>query len=517
MTFLLSKYEFISEFVGIVSLRSQQFLNFLNKLVTGFIVFIMLFISLFTIISMVSHMQKIEGDVGLRHKNISIAQVKFFDKIQNAILNPVKANAFSLNPLDAVGGLIAEAMKSVADPVFRIVLGVINSIILPIIDAVIKPLVGLLNGILNLVGGVVDMVENLASNISGTRVGIGFKVYKDIEGANGAGSSSFESSTNFVKRLLEISGYTTRNQTIFNSSFPKKDEAQNLLIDTIAWSDFMNVQKAMQSNLIGDFVAATLKATNVVNFDEINDNITNIVIGKKCENSDIIFSQTPVFRSFGGVQNTCLAENRGIITQQLVARQQQILATTVAKSLQYETRLPPDCRYGQYFEIEPGNDLQYNSDQQEDQGKLGSRIASFASNITLKTITSAECQALKTGKQEQTKSITEIFSASNITAAFGAGAAISTGLQVIVDQLGKAIFASVTAKFNKAITIIQSVGSQINSGIGMYGALIKVIGFKAAINAKLDSLNQEYEQFRNGQYQALNNSETTLEQINQNA
>jgi hypothetical protein len=515
MISLLHKQDLSSKFLHAILLKSHSLSKFLNKLLTGLVVIIMLFISLFAIIGMASHTQKLEADVGLRHKNVSVAQVGLIYKIQNAILNPVKTSAFSLNPLDGLGEILGGAMKAVAEPIFNIILKLLDGIVSKILGQILKPLLSVINKILDVITGVLDMVENLATNLAGTRVGIGFKVYKDIEGANSAGSSNFESSSNFVKRLLDVAGYSTNTQTIFNSNFPKKNEVQNLLADTIAWGDFMSVQKAMQSNVVGDFVAATLKTTNIANFDQINENVTNIIMGKKCESSNIIFSVTPVFKSFGSIASSCVAENRGIITQQLVARQQQILATTVAKSLQYETKLPPDCRYGQYFEVPSSANLEYNPEDSQDQGNLGSRIATFATAISLKTITGEECQNIKTGKQNQIKALSDIFSPSNILAGVGAGLPISEILGASISSLGTALFSSISSKFEGASKIIESVGSQISSGVGMYGALAKVVSFKSAINQKLESLNQEYEQYRGGQYQSLNNSETTLNEINQ--
>jgi hypothetical protein len=514
MTFLLQKYDFISEFIETSAFKVQQFIIFLNKVLTGFIVIVMLFLSLFAIIGMASHTQKLEADVGLRHKNVSIEQVGLFNKIQNAILNPVKANAFSLNPLDGIG----EIIKGVAEPIFNIILKLINNIILPVFDTILKPILSALNTILDTINGLLTMIDGLGANISATRIGVGFRVYRDIEGS-GSGSSNFESSGNFTKRLLGLTASST-SPSILNSNFPKKTEVKNLIADSIAWSDFMAVQIALQSNILGtgDVITTALKAANIsssnlFNFEEVNRNVTDVIIGKKCENSDLIFSKTPVFNSFGGVPNTCVAENRGIITQQLSSRQQQLSASAIIKSQQYEVKLPPECKYGQYFDIPEGLSIKY---EDSNPGTLAINISLFASKISLKSISASECHALTTGSQNHTNKIAQLLSPTNILSSLYTGTSLTVLLNDIFNKSSKELFSSITAKFDKAVKIIKSIfnSSAIKSGVGLYGALVFVIGLREKINSKLSALNQEYEEFRKGRSIAFSNG--TLNELNTN-
>ncbi len=482
------------------------------KLLASFTLLIIISLSLFAIIGMASHTQKLEADVGIRHKNVSLQQIGLFNKIQNAILSPVNASSFSLNPLDGLGEILGAAIKGVAEPVFNIILNLLKSIVLPIFDAILKPILSVLNGILDTINGLLSVVDSLAANLSATRVGIGFRVFKDIEGS-GQGSSNFESSGNFVKRLLGIISSNESNTGIFNSNFPKKDEAANLLADTVAWTDFMGVQKALQYNLLGsgDITAAALKFTGILDFDVINRNITDIVIGKKCETSNIIFAQTPVFKSFGNIKNPCEAENRGLILQQLNSRQNQVTQSTLAKASQYEVGLPADCKYGQYFEIPDGIELKYD---ENNPGNLAGNIALFAGNLKLKSISASECFALITGKQNQTNSISQLLSPTNIISSIVSGASITVLLSDIFNKSSKELFSGISAKFNKTLTIIKSIvnATAIKSGLGLYGALSLVIGLRERINARLDTLNQEYDQFRANKTLSL--STDTLNSIN---
>jgi hypothetical protein len=476
----------------------KAFAKYTSKMITVSIVFMMFTLSLLAILGLVSTAQKLESDVGLRHKNISTKEVIFFNKIKTALMDPMKASAFSLNPLDGIGAIFEGAIKSVTQPVFGIITNLLKGIVLPLIDSVIKPILTILNGILDLIGGLLNVIENLAANLSGTRVGIGFVIYRDIEGT-GQGSSNFESSKAFTKKILNIAA---RGSTVgvIETSFPKKDEIINLVSDAVAWADFMNVQKALQSNVVKDYIAAALEVTNGVNLDKINEDLTNIIVGSKCENSNAIF-KAPVFRSFGIPATTCDIENRGAITQQLIARQSQIYGATLEKSKQQEYGLPADCKFGQYFEITDGAGINYNENSP---GDLGLQISTFASAIKLKSMTGEECRNLNTGKQEQIKSITQIFSASNITSAFGGGAAISTAIGTLATQLNTTLFKTITDKFNKAMDIIKGIGNQIKSGFGIYGAFNLILGIKAKISARIDTLNGELKAFKDGTLQSLN-------------
>jgi hypothetical protein len=500
MTNVISNNSFFIETISILTKNLTNLQALSSRIFSTLIVILMLTLSILAVISFASSNQKLEADVGLRHKNVSVKQVQFFNKIKEALLDPTKASAFSLNPLDGIGEIIGNVLKTVAEPIFNIILGLIKNIILPMIEAVVKPILSLLNGILDTINGFLGVIDGLAANISATRVGIGFKVYRDIEGL-GEGSSNFESSTNFTKRLLSLGGVTT--QTVFNSAFPKKDEIKSLIADTIAWGDFMTVQKSLQSNIIGDFATAALSLTGVVNFDQVNENVTSIVIGKQCENSNAISVKTPIFNQLiGSTPPPCVAENRGAILQQLKGRQQAIFSSTLEKSKQYETQLPADCKYGQYFDIGEGATVEYD---ENNPGDLALKLSTFSTALTIKTITAAECQALKSGKQDHTKIISDLLSPANITAAFGAGIPITTLLNDILNKSTKDLFSSLTAKFNKALEIIKSIANQsaVKSGLGLYGALSLVIQLKDKINSRLDTLNKEYEEFRAGSLQSL--------------
>jgi hypothetical protein len=488
----------LQTFLRQVNVKSTLIFGVLNKLISYTVVFLMLFLAILAIFGIVSTTQKLESDVGLRHKNVSVKEVSFFNKIKSALMEPTKVKAFSLNPLDGLGEILGGAIKAVTEPVFQIISNLLKGVVLPLIDSIIKPILTILNGILDLIGGLLNVVESLAANLSGTRVGIGFVIYRDIEGA-GQGSSNFESAKTFTKRLMNIAA---KGDTlgVIETSFPKKDEIANLIADAVAWSDFMNVQKALQSNVVKDYIAAALEVTNGVDLDKINSDMTNIVVGHKCENANAIFS-APVFRSFGVPGTTCDIEIRGEITQKIRSRQSQVFGATLEKSKQMESSLPANCKGGQYFDIAEGPGIDYDESKP---GDLGIKISTFAKTIQMKSITGEECQNLTTGKQEQIKSITEIFSAANITAAFGAGSAISTAIGTLSTQLGKTLFKTLTDKFNKAMDIIKGIGNQIKSGFGIYGAFNLILGIKAKLTERITILNKEFDEFKAGTIQSLN-------------
>jgi hypothetical protein len=100
----------------------------------------------------------------------------------------------------------------------------------------------------------VKILEGLADNYSGTRIAIGYLIYRDIEGVTGRGGSNFLSSDQFTRSVLTSSGA--------NSSFPDKNYLLRVVTDGVAWLDFMNVQRFSQYDLIGDAYQTRLVDSN---------------------------------------------------------------------------------------------------------------------------------------------------------------------------------------------------------------------------------------------------------------
>jgi hypothetical protein len=270
----------------------------------------------------------------------------------------------------------------------------------------------------------VKILEGLADNYSGTRIAIGYLIYRDIEGVTGNGGSYFLSSDQFTKSMLSNTG--------INNEFPDKNYLLRVVTDGVAWLDFMNVQRFAQYDLIGDAYQAKLIDSKTGNLaDQINKNVNQVteqsfytemensidraILGVNCQNSNSIFN-TPVLGNFarGGIGNPCQFENFGSVKQALKLREDQIRLATQSKLQQYQITSPVDCRARGYFNVvypdkedssNPGRKLSKDTFEigynQTNPGVLGRLLAISASQIERIDISASECETFKTIQQRK--------------------------------------------------------------------------------------------------------------------
>ncbi len=270
----------------------------------------------------------------------------------------------------------------------------------------------------------VKILEGLADSYSGTRIAIGYLIYRDLEGENGKGSGNFLSSDQFTKSMLTSSGT--------NSNFPDKPYLLRVVTDGVAWLDFMNVQRFSQYDIIGGAYKGGLidsktagTATQITNtigqfteqnfFTQMENSIDKALLGANCQNSNGIFN-TPIFGAFAssGLGNPCQFENANSVKQALKIRQAQIQAFTNSKINQYQLVAPADCKARGYFNVvypdkeDPANpghkltkesyDVEY---KQNNPGVLGRALATSARQIERIDISASECETFKTIQQRK--------------------------------------------------------------------------------------------------------------------
>jgi hypothetical protein len=270
----------------------------------------------------------------------------------------------------------------------------------------------------------VKILEGLADNYSGTRIAIGYLIYRDIEGVTGRGGSNFLSSDQFTKSMLTSTGT--------NSSFPDKNYLLRVVTDGVAWLDFMNVQRFSQYDLIGDaYQAKLINSTDKANIDgvssqtneiteqsfftQMENSIDRAILGVNCQNSNSIFN-VPVIGNFakGGVGNPCQFEQADAVKQALRIRQEQIRFATQTKLQQYQITSPVDCRARGYFNVvnpdkedssNPGHKLSKDTFEinynKSNPGTLGRALAISASQIERIDISASECETFKTIQQRK--------------------------------------------------------------------------------------------------------------------
>ena len=459
----------------------------LSNVLVGFTAFLLIFLMTIGVIGSVTFNQRLDASFGLMHRNTTLAEVKTQKNFVEKMLSGQTANPF--------GSVTAKAIPvevlnwDIALKTSQILTSALMNIAY---QAIIQPIMNLANQIFKLIDNVLNMLEQIAQTIGGTRVAMGYKIYADVEGFNGKGTSNFQSANAFVKALLEASSKSGKGN-FYTSGFSKKEQMAKVLADAVAWLDFMNIQRSLQSNVIGDFLTSFMGLESS-KFDDVKGQIIDAVLGTNCESSDLLHT-VPVFKQFMGKFNSCVAENSGNIEALLDARARQIVAVTQSKLAQYQLKPPADCKFGQYYDAKDGASLGYNVDSP---GDLGAKIATFSKSIELKEITAEECQAAKTMKTEQNKILADQSNPVNVEALSKNPAGLLTNFISQVTKTFQNMFDSVlkgiTERFNKAMALIKN----IKLGSLQFSILDIAFNVRRSIRSKLDGLNNDYQSYRSG-------------------
>lgn len=291
-----------------------------------------------------------------------------------------------------------------------------------LMSALTKDIMVLLKDTFSVFDKYVKILEGLADSYSGTRIAIGYLIYRDLEGVDGKGSANFLSSDQFTLSMLSTTG--------LKSDFPDKKYLLRVITDGVAWLDFMNIQRFTQYDIIGnnkDFLnkstqGTVLQVNNAVNafteqnfFNLMEDSIDRAILGINCQNSNSLF-KVPILGDFAksGLGNPCRLENNGVVKQALKIRQEQMRFFTDRKIQQYQLVSPTDCKARGYFNVvypdredpsNPGHNL--TKDKFEigyvptKPGSLGRFLAISANQIERIEISPSECETFKQIKLRQ--------------------------------------------------------------------------------------------------------------------
>jgi hypothetical protein len=433
----------------------------------------------------VSFNQHLDASFGLMRRNTTVAEVKMQKSFVDKVLSGQMSNAFGAVSAKAIPVEILN--WDIALKTSQILTSALMNIAY---QAIIQPIMKIANQIFKLVDNILNMLEQIAQTIGGTRIAMGYKIYADVEGFTGKGTSNFQGSNAFVKNLLDATS-KAGTSNFYNSAFPKKQEMALVLADAVAWLDFMNIQRSLQSNIIGDFLTGFLGLESS-KFDDVKGQIVDAVLGSNCEQSDLIHT-VPVFKQFAGKFNSCKAENAGLITGLLDNRARQIVAVTQSKLQQYQLKPPADCKYGQYYDAQDNSRLDYDVNNP---GNLGEKIAEFSKSIELKEISAEECEGVKTMKSEQSKNLANQTTATNIDSiAKNPGMLINTLISQVTQtfqNLFDSILKKITDRFNRAMALIRN----IKLGVLYIPMLDIAFNIRRSIREKLDGLNNEYQDYR---------------------
>jgi hypothetical protein len=440
-----------------------------------------------------------------------------------------------------------------------------------LMSALTKDIMVLLKDSFSVFDKYVKILEGLADSYSGTRIAIGYLIYRDIEGVNGKGSSLFLSSDQFTESMLSVSG--------IRNDFPDKNYLLRIITDGVAWLDFMNVQRYSQYDIIGNnkgFLDKNTRSTVQQVNDGINafteqnfftlmeDSIDRAILGINCQNSNNLF-KVPILGDFAksGLGNPCRLEGAQVVKQALKIRQDQIRSAVERKINQYQLVSPTDCKARGYFNVvypdreDPANPGHNISKEKYDigyeptkPGILGRLLAISASQIERIEISPSECETFKTIQSRQQDFVAKLTADSNNLKDVGANNPISTtnriigglgtalkipSISLVRDAVGqeedKGIFQNfiggvlknfndyskpLFAQFDRRFKTLLEAGEKVLNG-GATGQklrdsidLIKnQIG--AQVRSNLDSLNENYKKYREA---ITNTKESNLLSVN---
>ena len=464
--------------------------NFFTKIVTKTSSYIakiiaVLMITSFTtlgslaMVSFVSNMQRVDVSFGYVNMSRSKDDLILQNKLKQILIGNVSA--------EAVPAVITNILPTATTEFFQIFLVQAQSAISGFIGIILQPIKAILDQVLGMVDNLLNILEKFAEVLAGTRVAIGFLIYRDVEGSDGGGSSNFMSSSDFANSLIQDNAMANGSM---RSDFPDKEKLVGLVSDAVSWLDFMTVQRSLQNGIIGDFLTNNSQF-DVFTGDDVKGQVVDAIVGRQCESSKI-FTIVPIFRDFMGKINTCQQEVYGPIESAFEARKQSILDATAEKLETYQLQPPADCKFGQYYEVTGDIKVAY---EEGDKGNLGKNMASVADKIKLKQIKPDECESMKQAKLVQIDMAERKKDPANAFVASGGIGGVAGGLLSAItnslNDIWKDFFDKIMERWVKIVNMISSIGS--GSGLALWASLIDIaLNIRQKIKQGLQTLNKEF-------------------------
>jgi hypothetical protein len=459
--------------------------RYIKNLIAGLIILSFATLGSLAIVSYASNLQVFDSFFGFTRSTKSKDGYALERKIKKILTGEIQVEA----GIDFV--TVTNILPSASMQFFETFMSQASSAINSYVGIILQPLNAILDKVLGLVDNLLDMLDRFAEVLAGTRVAMGFLIYRDVEG-DGSGSSNFMGSRDFAASLI---GFESLEGSAFNSDFPKKEEMAKLIGDGVAWLDFMTVQRSMQNGVIGDFLTKNSQF-DVFTGEDVKGQIVDALVGRKCESSKIM-TIVPIFRDFMGRFNTCQQEVQGPIEAAMEARKQAVLNATGEKIDQYQLQPPADCKFGQYYEVTGDIKVKY---EDADKGNLGANIASVGDKIKMKQIKPDECESVKQAKLVQTQMAASNAEPINALVASGGngfgkiGSTIMSGINKALEGIWKDFLDKIMSRWTRLVNMIASIGS--GSGLALWSSLIDIaLNIRQKIKQGIQTLNKEYQDF----------------------
>jgi tetrahydromethanopterin S-methyltransferase subunit B len=310
--------------------------------------------------------------------------------------------------------IIADAIKSVVGPVIKI----IGEIISQLVSAILQPIMDLIDSIMSVVTQFVDMINSLSSIVGSSRIGVGIKIFSELEDKDVGDLNSLIATIN--------GGYVGK---------------ANLIEDSIAWLDLKYIQEKLQQGQIVSSITTEVKQT-LNKLDNSEDLLSTY--GAKLGCSGVADFLPEFVQGFARANSLCEETAKTNIQIALQARKDKIEQASAQIIAELENS-NKGCASNYYIK---------SDNQNLPSGNFRQKLNLIGKGVEIKTLTAEECELAKNFKEEKTKTKKDVFIA--ITNSIASGS-LSGSINTFFEPIFKDLAAQLTSKFGELANITNNL------------------------------------------------------------
>ena len=434
------------------------------------------------ITSNTSFIRALDGGLGLLETPLNQSQKEYKMHLKDSLLaGNIKVDA-QFVVLDAAAQLARELLSAIVQAAVKAVLDFVKDKILDFLENVFA-----------FIDDFIKILEKLADILSATRLSMAFLAFQSIQG-----DSNIQSSTDFA---LDMILQTESNLAGFDSFIGQR--GRNTIIDTIAWLDFITIQKELQADTLGITGQARMTIEKIlgISFDyhqEVRSQLLFVLSGLNCDVEPVLEATGP----FGAL----LTDNSGCYTtsnsnfETTLAKRENTLKTLARQKVEtFQERSPQDCKLRTMIKYNGGSSFNYSS------GNLADSINEVADNIEVIIPTAEECQMATDGNKEKREISQKLFSEGNgaaaVTSSSGSVASVIAQategfIDTLIEEL-KNMFEDIknqiTERYGRILDLINRISNENNIGL-QFIALDITVRIGSQLKNRLKELNESLQE-----------------------
>ena len=336
--------------------------------------------------------------------------------------------------------IIAEAIKSVIEPIIKI----IGKIISDLINSLLKPIMQLIDSILSVVDQFVSAINSLAELLNSTRIGVGFKIFAGL----------FKSNPDLQKAEDVAKGFLKGDATKLN-----------LLKDSINLMDFLAVQSAAQGDQLINAVAKIV-GIDFTSIKDLENQIAAYISNKSCFEDLTLNNIAPQFaQRFLIANTTCPVTQSSGILSVLDARKEKVKAFAKEKIAGLEVGAD-SCTKNYYIKTT------YSYSGGITSGALGEKLAGIGEGITIQRPTQEECQLVKDFAKEKRDIKKKIFDGIQTAILTGGSALVVIG--AVFMAIFQGLIEMIKLKFEEVVSALGNLAqAALSFNAGLFAAFVE--------------------------------------------